>query len=177
VKGLNSSANILIRNQFQVRLRIIGPQPASIWYHLFLQVSREWKAVCNKNVTVLGSCKGDLLAAPWLKAFWWLLSSQSDQHTVGGISSLGKIYFFHFLWKTWWHGFCVFNGTQRAHSASTALIHLLFSFLYCFSQVYRIFGNLNFVTDLGVWGALSPNIASVFVHLVRISRYRLFCSL
>jgi len=42
------------------------------------------------------------------------------------------------------------------------------------SPVYRIFGNLKFVTDLGVLGVLSPKIASVFVHLVRISRYRAY---
>jgi len=132
------------RNMFWILICASG-----IWYHLPLQVSREWKPGCNKNVTVSGSCKGDLLTAPWLKAVWWLLSSLSDQHTVGGISSLGKIYFFHFLWNTWWHDFCGFNGNQRVHSASTALIHL-FSFVYCFSPVYRIFGHLNFVTDLEV---------------------------
>jgi len=38
------------------------------------------------------------------------------------------------------------------------------------SPVYRIFGDLKFVTDLGFSGALSPKITSVFVHLGRSSR-------
>jgi len=51
------------------------------------------------------------------------------------------------------------------------------------SPVYRIFGDLIFVTGLGVlgadvcngfWGPLTPKIISVFVYLVRISRYRVY---
>jgi len=40
--------------------------------------------------------------------------------------------------------------------------------------VCRIFGDLKLVTDLGFWGALSSKIASVFVHLVRISCQRAY---
>ena len=43
-----------------------------------------------------------------------------------------------------------------------------------YPPVYRILGDLKFVTDLGFWGVLSPKTAPVFVHLVRIIRYRAY---
>jgi len=43
-----------------------------------------------------------------------------------------------------------------------------------YPPVYRILGDLKFVTDLGLWVVLSPKIAPVFVRLVRISRYRAY---
>jgi len=44
------------------------------------------------------------------------------------------------------------------------------SYYETITPVYRIFGDLMFVTDLRVLWALNPKIVSVFVHLVKISR-------
>jgi len=61
----------------------------------------------------------------------------------------------------------------NSHKCVQAVIVLMDNY----PPVYRILGDLKFVTDLGLLGVLSPNIAPVFVHLVRISRYRAYvCS-